>query len=320
MYKNLSITTVGELCGKYGVHPGLSSTAVSFDLYDRKDDIPLALSAFKISFVSSYVSYSDIFFDTFDPEEASMISQISYDRKGTVGICNVVASTCRRRVDGSGLSFSDQTEGYTCVMHTMLRKCLVDNPVTNMLLGSIHSVFTTFLYGIIVRAFDRKYYNLIEAGDFTLASIYYACACVSAAKHFQVSADINDTASSLTKIRYPRIDDRLYVATEPIRTYKAMADYFTERNIFPNVSVDTIVQTFIQRLGPRGIVVLDCGIDLLIDMLLSRSTARAIPTGIYKLIADTQLANIHRNIVALYSKQIDPTVKSSVNPLYRARW
>jgi hypothetical protein len=320
MYKNLTITTAGELCGKYGVHSGLSENSVCLDTYEHKDDILLALSAFKISFVSSYVSYTDIFFDLFAPEEASMISEIAYDRKGTVGVCNVVTSTCRRKADGSGLSFSDQTEGYTCVMHTMLRKCLVDNPITNVLLGSIHAAFTTFLYAIIVRSFDRKYYNLIEAGETTLSSIYYACACISAAKHFTTHVDINDAAISLTNLRYPRMREDKYVSIEPIRTYSAMAAYFTERNIFPNISADTIIQTFIQKLGPRGIIVLDCGVDLLIDMLLSRSTARAVPTGIYKLIGDTQLANIHRNIVGLYAKQIDPTVNSKVQPLYRARW
>lgn len=325
MLKNISYMTNGELIPVSGLKPNLTAESFSIGIdRDLISNLKITASMFKLSFMFDYISMKDIYAVRFQPEEDGFISQLAYTQAGTVALINERKSTIKLRQDGSGIRFEDTTEGFACILHACLRKLIMDfNPGT-FLLSHIHELSTKFLYASLVRAFDKQY-NLVDSGEDKLAAIQYACSSISAAKHFVREGDINTLAVGSTKKLFPRINEDLYITSDQIDTYDKLVKYLDSREIIPNINLETFVEIFTRKMGARTFVVLESGIDFLIDAILAKSVSRSIPSGISKTLNERQIRSISTIFLEVY-KKIIINEKNKYNrplntdPKYTPRW
>lgn len=318
MFLGLTTTTNGEFLPEYGIIRHLDNTAMSLanNSPDIIDELRMTSSKFRLNYIFDYVNVDDIVFQIFPSEQRQMISQISYDGSRILGVINTELATAKAKADNTGIRFEEPSEGYIAVLHGLLRKGISNIKILDVLLNKIHNVFTTFLYSTIVRTLD-KHFNLVSKSETELACLRYACSYISAVKHFETDVDINEIAVPNTQIQFNRIDPKNYISDKPLDSYKEMANYLNEKQIMPGLDTGTLVEVFIRNLSYRSIVELECGIDLFIDMVLSKSIGHIIPRNLFKLVPPKQLQLITQTCANIFNTSKND-VESKFNPIYQA--
>ena len=308
MYTNLTFITSGELTAPMGLKRSISNESISLNTYNKLDDLRLTAAQNKCQYVMDLVSPDKIVFDEFPIEENGLISTLLYNNNG--GLTSVVSSRAAtaipRRDDGS-LRFGDTIDGHIATIHGMLRILFATIPPNETILGHAHNLFCTMLYSIIIMKIFNKTYGLSQRMDFTeeqQAAIRYGCACVTASKLFELSCSINDVAVPLTSLMFGRVRPSFYQVDNNITTYAALAEYISEKTLIKNISQSDIINGIIRQLGHRALVLLECGVDFLIDCLLCRSINNIIAHNLLKnMYGGNQYESLQRKIVQAYFQQ-----------------
>lgn len=239
-----------------------------------------------------------------------MISALTFNNQGIGAICNKkVAGAAIRRLDET-LRFDDKIDGHCSVIHGMLRILFNIMPPIDHILGEAHNMFTTILYSLIIRIFNRDY-SLITFPEENLAAIRYACACISAYKHFQMDDDVNSAAIPITTQVFNRVNPQFYKSVHtPINTYGAFTSYIADRGNLKGIDRGTLINSILRQLGYRALISLECGIDMMLDILISKAINHLISYNLYKIVGLKNYDNIQSKISALYNKQIDLSLQT----------
>ena len=310
MYSNFTFTTAGELSTVIGVHKNISDP-IALSTYTDLDNLRITAAQQKVQYVLDLVEPSKIIFDDFEPEENSLISTLSYNTMGNVAaIVNKRLSTAAKRREDGSLRFADAVDGHCATLHGMLRILFANNPPNDTILGHAHGIFTTVLYNILVTRVFNKDYALIDSEENELAAIRYACACITAKKLFQLNCNINDVSIPLTTIMFNRVDPKTYATNNNIITYDSFMGYLTEKTSLKNIDKSTLVNGIIRILGARALVILECGVDFMIDCMLSKAINRILSHNLYKILGLQQYDNMQRKIIATYSQQASLNIQT----------
>lgn len=291
-----------------GIRRNISNNSLSLDGFSKFDDIRIVAAQNKISFVLDLVTADRIIYDDFPIEENSMVSSLFYGNDGkTMAVINKDISTATARRDDGTIRFVEGIDGYISTLHGMLRILFSNIPPNETILGHAHNLFCTMLYGLIVMKIFNRDYGLSQRNDFTeeqQAAIRYACACVTAKKLFDLSCPINDVAEPLTKLVFGRVRPTYYLTNNNIITYEALAEYISEKTLLKNISKIDIINGCIRQFGHRALVILDCGVDFLIDCLFCKSVNNVVAHNLLKnMFGGQQYESLQRKIVQTYSQQ-----------------
>lgn len=302
MYNNLTFNTAGELSNRLGINNGNVSNALSLSTYANKDDIQISAAQQKIQWILQLVPFEKILFTDFDAEEINMISKIAYTNNGTVSLVNKRISTATPKREDGTLRFQDSLEGHIATLHGMLRWLFATYTPNDTILGHAHNIFTTLLYSMVISTF-RKNYEILELPEENRAAIRYACACISASKHFELNCDINDVAVPITTLMFNRVMPSYYQTNNNITTYAAMSEYLKEKAQLTNMDKLTFITSIMMRLGQRALIILESGIDMLIDCMLSKATTRMISRNLYKMLL-SNYENLNKKVIQSFYQQI----------------
>ena len=308
MYTNLTFVTDGELTAQMGLKRAISNSAITLNSYNKMDELTLTATQNKVKFVIDLVDPERIVFDDFPIEENSLISTLLYNNTGgiTAVISKKASSAAPRRDDGT-LRFGDTIDGHIAAIHGMLRILFANIPPNETILGHAHNLFCTMLYSMIVMKIFNKDYGLSQRNDFTedqQAAIRYGCACVTASKLFELSCSINDVAIPLTTFMFGRVRPSFYQTDNNITSYTALAEYISEKTLIKNISQADIVNGVLRQMGHRALVLLECGVDFLIDCLLCKSINNIIAHNLLKnMYGSNQFEYLQRKIVQAYYQQ-----------------
>ena len=144
----------------------------------------------------------------------------------------------------------------------------------------------------------------LHTSEDELACIRYACACISAKKHFELSCSVNDVAVPLTTLMFSRVRPITYqVLDGSIIDYSTFIQYIANKTILKNIDKSIFIEGVLRQLGYRGLVLLDCGIDFMLDCLLSKSINRIMSRGISKMILPQQYESLNRKVIQAYYMQ-----------------
>lgn len=308
MYSNLTFTTDGELTSVMGIKRSISSDSLSIDTYNKRDDIRLTAAQNKVQFVLDLVDLNKVIVDNFSVEENGMISSLYYNGpNGTIAVINKDLSTASARRDDGTIRFRDTIDGHIAILHGLLRILFSNIPPNETILGHAHNLFCTMLYSMIVMKIFNKDYGLSQRNDFNeeqQAAIRYACACVTAAKLFDLSCSINEVAVPLTNIIFGRVRPSFYQTNDNILTFEAMAEYISDKTLLDNISKVDIINGMIRQLGHRALIILECGVDFLIDCLFCKSINNIIAHNLLKNMNGGRLyEGLQRKIIQAYSQQ-----------------
>ena len=214
-----------------------------------------------------------------------------------------------RRLDNT-LRFDDKIDGHCSVIHGMLRILFNIMPPIDHILGEAHNMFTTILYSLIIRIFNRDY-SIITFPEENLAAIRYACACISAYKHFQMNDEVNKVAIPITTQIFNRVNPNFYISIhDPINTYKAFTSYIADRGNLEGIDKGTLINSILRQLGYRALISLESGIDMMLDILISKTVNHLISYNLYKIVGIKNYDNIQNKISNLYNKQIDLSLQT----------
>lgn len=282
-----------------GIVNYLSGNSMNVGLLENVDELRISLSKFKLNYLLDYVDINDIYFDIMPSEQRNMISQICYS-KNIYAIINSNLSTVKMKSDGSGIRFDDPSDGYLTIIHGMLRKGLLELDPIELAMGKYHYIASNFIYITLIRSFD-KYYNIVGKSEKDLARIKYACACVTAAKMFKITDDPNKFAEPIVSLDFKRIDPSYYMVDDAPSTYAKMAEYLNNTKVMEGMNLGSLVEAFIRHLGSRSLVILESGVDFIIDTLLSKAVSRLIPRNLYKLVGEKNYQTINQYIAASFN-------------------
>ena len=306
MYSNFTFITNGELVPQIGIKRAVSNNAISLDTYKDFDNIRITATQNKIQYVLDIIEPNKILFDDFDQSEQSLISTIFYGAGGSVySVINKKVSTASGRREDNSLKFDDAVDGHCAALHGMLRLMFNIIPPNDTILGHAHNLFTTLLYTLVMRVFGKDYsINQRNTSEDELACIRYACACISAKKHFELSCSVNDVAVPLTTLMFSRVRPITYqVLDGSIIDYSTFIQYIANKTILKNIDKSIFIEGVLRQLGYRGLVLLDCGIDFMLDCLLSKSINRIMSRGISKMILPQQYESLNRKVIQAYYMQ-----------------
>ena len=297
-----------------GILNYLSGNSINLGSLDTIDELKITLSKFKLNYLLDYVDINDIYFDTMPSEQRNMISQICYS-KSIYSVINYESSTVRKRMDGEGIRFEDPSDGYISIIHGLLRKGLVEIDPIELALGKYHVIATNFIYMTLIRSFD-KYYNIIGKTEKDLARIKYACACVTASKMFKITDDPNRFAEPVVSLDFKRVDPSYYIVDDAPSTYAKVAEYLSNSKVMPNLNVGNLAEAFIRHLGNRSLVILESGVDFIIDTLLSKGVSKLIPRNLYKLVGERNYQIISQYIAASFNsaKKVEHDIPTYMKP------
>lgn len=263
----------------------------------------------RLQYLFDYVPTSKIMFDDFTPEENGLVSSLIYNNQGIGAICNKKYATATARRDDGTLRFSDKIDGHCSAIHGMLRVMFNTIPPIDIILGHAHNMFTTILYSLIIRIFNRDY-SLITFPEQQLAAIRYACACISGYKHFEMNEAVNMCAVPITTMIFNRVNPNYYLSIHnPINSYDAFVSYLEDRCGITGIDKSTVINAILRQLGYRALITLECGADMMIDILLSKSVNHIISSNLYKIIGIKNYDNIQSKISQLYNKQANSNIQ-----------
>ena len=302
MYSNFTFLTAGELTGVFGSQNGGVPNKIEFSSYTAMDDLRITAAQQRLTWVLDLVPQSKVIFGDFQPEESSMISKLGTSSSGPFAVVNSRLATAVARREDNSIRFTDTINGHIAALHGILRVLFSSYTPNDTILGHAHFVFTTVLYSMIISAF-RKNYSIYDLPEENLASIRYACACVSAAKHFELSCSINDVSIPMTSLLFGRVPFSYYATDNNITSYEAMAEYLKSRANLANVDKITFINSCMMTLGQRALVILESGVDMIIDCLLSKSSSRILSKNLYRQLGQ-QYDNLHKKVAQSYSQQI----------------
>ena len=231
---------------------------------------------------------------------------------GILGVVSKRNSTAATRRDDGTLRFDDTVDGHIATLHAMLRVLFANILPNDTILGHSHNLFTTMLYILITKIFNKDY-ALSRRDDMSeeeLAAIRYGCACITAKKLFELSCSVNDVAVPLTTMMFNRVRPSFYQTNDNITTYDALAAYLSERTLLKNITRSDIINGILRQLGHRALILLDCGVDFIIDCLLCRSSNNVVAHNIYKNLSGQQYENLQRKIVQTYLQQAQLNIQS----------
>ena len=291
-----------------GIRRSLSSSALSLSTYNKLDDIKIVAAQNKLSFVLDLVNFDKVVFDDFPIEENGLISALLYNNSGgIISVINKDISTATARRDDGSIRFVEDIDGHISALHGMLRILFANIPPNETILGHAHNLFCTMLYGLIVMKIFNRDYGLSQRNDFTeeqQAAIRYACACVTAKKLFDLSCSINEVAEPLTKLIFGRVRPSYYLTDNNITTYEALAEYISEKTLLKNISKVDIINGIIRQFGHRALIILECGVDFLIDCLFCKSINNIVAHNLLKNMFGGQVyESLQRKIVQAYYQQ-----------------
>lgn len=304
MLKSLSFTTNGELTGIFGVKNIPSYGAINLSTYDKMDEINMLATQLRCQFILDVVDLSQIFFTNFEANENNMLSMLAYSPTGILALGNMEKATAKEKVVGAlgGLRFITPIDGHLVTLHAMLRLCLIKNPPNETILGHFYSLFINLLYQVTVRLFDKAF-GISNLSEKYFAAIKYACACVVASKHFNIDGNINNVAIPITAMTYKRVSPDLYRTENNIKTYEDYVTYLNEYGITKDLDKMTFINTLLRSFGYRILIDLECGMDMLIDIMLCKATSIILPRNIIKYIIPSQLETIMKLIRQYYIMQ-----------------
>lgn len=283
-----------------GIVNYLSGNSMNVGLLESIDELRISLSKFKLNYLLDYVDINDIYFDIMPSEQRNMISQICYS-KNIYSVINSDLATVKAKSDGSGIRFDNPSDGYLTIIHAMLRKGLLELDPIEVAMGKYHYIASNFIYITLIRSFD-KYYNIVGKDEKDLARIKYACACVTASKMFKITDDPNKFAEPIVSLDFKRIDPSYYMVDDAPSTYAKMAEYLNKTKVMEGINLGNLVEAFIRHLGSRSLVILESGIDFIIDTLLSKAVSRLIPRNLYKLVGEKNYQIINQYISASFNE------------------
>ena len=312
MYTNYTFTSDGELTRVVGIKRNLSNNAIPLDTYSKLDDLKLTAAQNKVGFVLDLVEADKIFYDDFPIEENSVVSSLMYSKAGVYGIINKKNSTATTRRDDNTLRFEDSVDGHIATLHAMLRVLFSNIPPNETILGHSHNLFTTMLYILITKIFNKDY-GLTRRDDMEeeeLAAIRYACACITGKKLFELNCSINDVAVPLTTMVFNRVRSSYYVTSNNITTYESFATYLAEKTILKNITRSELINGILRQLGHRALLILDCGIDFILDCLFCKTSNNIIAHNIFKNLSRQQYDNLQRKIIQTYVQQVQLNINA----------
>lgn len=303
MYSNFTNTTAGELSSKMGIINSISpQDTISLTNFNNLDELRLTASQNKVQYLLDLVPTEKIGFTTFTPEENGFISMLYYNNGMVMSMINKDSSTVAIKRDDNSIRFGDTIDGHISILHAMLRVLFSTTAPNDTILGHAHNLFTTTLYALIISLFNREY-SLIRLTEDYLACIRYACACISAAKHFQLTCSINDVAIPMTRLIFSRVAPSFYATDNNISTYEGFTTYLSEK-VGILVDKPTFINAVIRRLQYRALVILECGLDFMIDCILSKTSTNILSRNLYKTIGMQQYVNLHNKIGAAFYQQV----------------
>lgn len=306
MYSNFTFTTAGELTPLIGIKRSISNGALYLNTYKDLDNIRITATQNKIQYVLDIIEPDKIIFDDFDQSEQSLISTIFYGSNGSIqSVINKKVATASGRREDNSLKFSDAVDGHCAALHGMLRVMFNIIPPNDTILGHAHNLFTTLLYTLVMRVFGKDYsINQRNTSEEELACIRYACAYISAIKHFELSCSPNDVAVPLTLMMFSRVKPVVYqLIDNSIVNYNTFIQYIANKTILKNIDKSVFIEGVLRQLGYRGLVLLDCGIDFMLDCLLSKSINRIMARGISKMMLPQQYESLNRKVIQAYYMQ-----------------
>lgn len=296
--------TAGELGVKGGIRSPRSNDIIKLDTYKDIDNIGLTAAHLRMKYVIDNIDSDRVIYEDFDVSENGMISILDTDNRGSYVICNKSMATAVKRRDDQTLRFIDAVDGHIATLHGMLKLLFFTKPPTDTVLGHAHNIFTSLLYSMIIRMFNKDY-SLIRLPEKHLACIRYACACISASKHFLLDIDnINDVCVPITTMTFNRVNPEFYKTDNNIKTYESFVGYIAEKGGLHNLEKSTLINGILRMLGYRALITLECGADMLIDCLLSKSINHILSHNLFKLLGPVQHDNLNRKILQLYMQQL----------------
>lgn len=302
MYGNFTFVTDGELIAKMGMQNGALVDPLYLDTYSGMDELRISAMQQKLQYVLDLVPSDKIVYADFEPDEISLISKLMIGSNGTVGVVNKRLATASGKREDNALKFSDIINGHIATLHGMLRVLFATYTPNDTILGHAHNIFTTLLYTLIIAAFRRNY-SIYELPEENRACIRYACACISAQKHFDITCSMNDVAVPITKFMFDRVAPSFYVTDNNITTYEGMVEYLRVKAGLENIDKITFINSVILTIGQRALVILESGVDMIIDCVLSKSTSQILSRNLYKQLIQ-QYDNLQRKIFQSYAQQI----------------
>ena len=298
MYSNFTFMTDGELVSQMGMQRGSLVDPLYLNTYGSLDELRITAIQQKLE----YLLELKIIFSDFESEEISLISKLMIGSNGTSVVVNKRLATATGRREDNSLRFLDKIDGHIATLHGMLRYLFSTYTPNDTILGHAHNLFTTLLYALIISAF-RKNYAIYELPEENRACIRYACACISAKKHFVLSCDVNDVAVPITKFLFDRVSPSFYVTNNNITTYEAMIEYLREKAKLENIDKITFINSILMTLGQRALIILECGVDMIIDCVLSKANSQILSRSLYKMLIQ-HYSDLQRKIFMTYSQQI----------------
>ena len=302
MYTNFTFTADGELIGKMGIQTGAIEGELNLNTYSDFDNIRITAAQQKLQYLLDLVTPDKILISDFSPTETGLISKLSYSSNGTIGLVSKKASTAVARREDNSVRFQDSIDGHIAILHGMLRLLFATVTPNDIILGHAHNIFTTLLYSMIIGSLSKNY-TIVELPEQNLAAIRYGCACISAKKHFELNFNINDVAIPITTMMFERVPPSFYQTDNNIITYAALAEYIKEKAKIIDLDKMTFINNVMMRLGQRALIILECGVDMVIDCLLSKSTSRILSKNLYKMLGQNY-EKLHRNVSQSFYQQV----------------
>ena len=245
-----------------------------------------------------------IIYEDFSESESSLISTLVFSSGGINAAVNKKLATAGIMRDGNTLKFSNEVDGRVATLHAILRLLFNTIPPLDTILGQAHHLFTTLMYTLVLNNFNKDY-SLIDIPEEQKASLRYACACITAAKHFELSCNINDVAIPMTTMILSSVRPASYVTNNNIVTWEGFALYLKER---VNIDIDksSFINKLLTTLSNRTLILMECGVDLMIDCLLSKiNGTMLIPRKLgTSLIKPQMYSNIKNKIAQVYYQQL----------------